>query len=416
MLKKEKRGLFTFLALFFMLYMFCFYAVQQGGTYAITPNTHNDRYFSMDDAYYVQNFYSVKWEDTGRVVKHPLFVAFAHYATVAERMILGEVSVELHYLFVVMGQVIAQTVSLFFLFKILYTHYSLNFWKSALLTGLYGISCSSLLFMLVAESYTYSGLVLILAWWCMLNKRPIGTVITGILAGGITITNFFIWALMALFYGLDFSLKGGQEAKRKLLNLFIKNSLRIGAAGVGLLGTIALLPLRQAFYGQLQVFKSSPANYRDAFPLFEAVKNVFYTLFGSPIQYIDTVNQTPFGAYLGTAVSFVPSAGLFQSAFIAAWIVLLAIGTYFGFKKGKLAWAPVAVLVFNLGLHGFIQYGLKEGFLYSLHHLFAQILLAALALQPENPRPVRYGTVIFTSAYFIFVTAINFVGLYGLFF
>ncbi len=413
--KKEKRGLFTFLALFFMLYMVCFYAVQQGGTYAITSTTHNDRFFSMDDAYYVQNFYSVKWEDTGRVVKHPLFVAFAHYAAVAESMILGEVSVELHYLFVIMGQVLAQTVSLFFLFKILYDHYRLNFLKSALLTGLYGLSCSSLLFMLVAESYAYSGLVLILAWWCILNKKPTGTVITGILAGGITITNFFIWALMALFYGLDFSLKDGPAAKRKLLNLFIKNSLRIGAAGVGLLVTIALLPLRQAFFGQLQVFRSSPANYRDAFPLFEAVKNVFYTLFGSPLQYIDTVNQTPFGAYPGTAVSFVPSAGLVQSAFIAIWIALLAIGAFYGFKKGRLAWAPLAVLAFNLGLHGFIQYGLKEGFLYSLHHLFAQILLAAMALHPENPRAVRYGAIIFTSAYFAFIIFINYMGLTGLF-
>ena len=48
----------------------------------------------------------------------------------------------------------------------------------------------------------------------------------------------------------------------------------------------------------------------------------------------------------------------------------------------------------NLLLHGVVQYGLKEGFLYSLHHLPAQILLAALALRAPEGRDSRCAEVL----------------------
>ena len=58
-----------------------------------------------------------------------------------------------------------------------------------------------------------------------------------------------------------------------------------------------------------------------------------------------------------------------------------------GFEQFHLdAFTKHGVLGCNLLLHGAVQYGLKEGFLYSLHHLPAQILLAALTLREPGGR------------------------------
>ena len=70
-------------------------------------------------------------------------------------------------------------------------------------------------------------------------------------------------------------------------------------------------------------------------------------------------------------------------ALALGWVGLLVWGVVRG-RRSPLLWAPLGVLGCNLLPHGAVQYGLKEGFLYSLHHLPAQILLAALALRGER--------------------------------
>ena len=71
------------------------------------------------------------------------------------------------------------------------------------------------------------------------------------------------------------------------------------------------------------------------------------------------------------------------------------------FREGTLsACAPLAVLALNLVLHGLIQYGLKEAFLYSLHHYPAQLLIAGLLFRGTGERRKR--------------TAAALLGVYGL--
>ena len=271
---------------------------------------------------------------------------------------------------IILFQIMVQVLALACLYKTLTVHYKLKEWHAILLTAIYGLSCASLLFTLIAESYVFSGALLIFTQWFILQKKPVPVVIMGILLGGVTITNIFIWGLMVLFY----------EDK------FYKRAV-LGAVGVfGLLLAIYLLPVREVFYSQVfHVFQSSPANYRDKFSLLSCARYGFYAIFGSTWFFIDTVNTSPFGQFPGSAVSFIPSAPWYLTILIGVWALVLLVGVIF-LRKDRLLMSPFVVILFNVGLHVVIQYGLKEGSLYSLHHAFAQILLMACWLRPRKKR------------------------------
>ena len=388
---------------FLMIYLALFAFAQSRGIYNINLHTNNDRFFSMDDSYYINHFYSTEPDDTGRVVKHPLLVAFAHYFTLLERSVLGEISTEHHYMLVVLFQILVQTIAVVYLFRMLTEHYKLTCLNAALLTLIYGLSCASLLFMLIAESYIFSGALLILTQWFILQKKPAAVVIAGILLGGMTITNIFIWGILVLFYD----------------DKFYKRAIMAAAGGLGLLGAIWLLPVRDAFYTQcLKVFQSSPANYSDNFLVLEALKRGFYALFGSTYFFIDTVDESPFGKYQGQAVSFIPSAPFFINVIAGIWLLLM-VYSLIGNRKNALIRGPLMVLLFNIALHVVKQYGLKEGSLYSLHHSFAQILIIACILSGLNgkgtSKAVSRTVSVFLIFFMVIMSAVNLKGIFNLF-
>ena len=113
------------------------------------------------------------------------------------------------------------------------------------------------------------------------------------------------------------------------------------------------------------------------------LRYAFFIFFGSTFFFVDTQNATPFGDYPGDALSFLPSAPPLIVAAMAFWCAVLIAAVIKG-RRDPLLLAPLGVLIFNLLLHGALQYGLKEGFLYSLHHLSAQLLIAALLLRPKE--------------------------------
>lgn len=376
-----------------------FITLHSNGIYEITENTHNDRFFSMDDSYYVNQFYSAELDDTGRIVKHPLFVAFCHYFTLAEKMILGEISTERHYMLIVLLQIIVQAIGVLFLYKILVDHYKLGCINTVLMVLIYGFSISSLIFALIAESYVFSGTLLIFSYWCALEKKPVLLVIAGILLGGVTITNIFIWFLIVFFF------------RDKLY----KRLIIMASGAIGLLAAIFVLPVRDVFYSQcFAVFTSSPENYSDTFPFIEALNRGFFALFGSTYFNIDTINKTPFGKYENTSVSFVPSASPVITVLIFIWLAFIIYSVYKN-RKEFLIRAPLIVILFNIGLHVIKQYGLKEAFLYSLHHSFAQILIIALLFGvSQKSRIARIAVPVFLSAYLAVMIIINIQAVWGL--
>jgi len=394
--KSEKISIIFTIVLILTVYICGLYVFQSDGTYNITSNTNNDRFFSMDDSYYVNHFYSLILDNTGRIVKHPLLSAFAHYATQLQHITLGEISISSHYLLIVLGQIIICLIGLVFLFRILKEHYHLPTNITNLLVTLYAFSSATMIYTFIAESYIFSGTILIISYWCVLNDKSKSLIVLGILAGGVTITNFTIWAIIIMF----------------LNRTFLNKIKLILISGLGLLGVICLLPIRQVFYSEFfKVFIGSPQNYSNHFSLFKALKMGFYSIFGSTYFYIDTVKQSPFGQYKGNAISFIPSSNLLISIIMCVWILGIIIACIRGIQsKDKLLIAPMLVLIFNIALHVGVQYGLNEAFLYSLHHSFAQILIVAYLMKYTSAPALKKVVYSLTGLYLVIMVGVNVFG------
>lgn len=334
---------------------------------------HNDRLFSADDVYCVTEFYSAEMDDSARIIKHPLFIVGASLFTRVEEAVFGTISVKSHYQVVVAFQMVLSLLSAIYLERILRRQYDLKERQSLLLCGIYALSFSTLFFTFVAETYIFSALLLIMTFYYAGEKNDLAAVLLGICTAGVTITNAALWAVIVW-------LAHRGSYRRRLALLFL--------GGAGFCLVTALTPVGEFFFSRI-IFGGlySAQSFRDHYGLLECLVRIFFVFFGSTSFYLRTEMQSPFGDYPGDALSFLPSAVWPIVMLGVIWMGLLVLGGIRG-KKSPLMWAPLGVLACNLLLHGAVQYGLKEGFLYSLHHLPAQIMLAAIALK-ETKEPHR---------------------------
>ena len=339
---------------------------------------HNDRLFSADDVYCVTEFYAVPMDDSARIIKHPLFIVYASLFTRAEQAVFGTVSVKSHYQVIVASQIVLSLLSTLCLERILRQQYGLGERRALLLCGVYALSFSTLFYTFVAETYILSALLLILTFYCARAGKDWATVLLGVCAAGVTITNAALWAVIVWLA------RGGGRLRRLCL---------LALGGAAFCAVTALLPVGDFFFSSIiSGGLYSAQSFRDHFPLPELLVRIFFVFFGSTFYYLHTAMESPFGDYPGDALSFLPSASWPVAALALLWVGLLVWGIVRG-RKSPLLWAPLGVLGCNLLLHGAVQYGLKEGFLYSLHHLPAQILLVAPALRGEREGRWAEGAV-----------------------
>jgi len=346
--------------------------------FASTRGSHNDFLFSADDVYYVSSFFSTTMDTSLRIIKHPLLVVIGWLFTCAEHLMLGDISPKHHYELIVIVQMCLSLLSTFYLHRILEEFYRLERRWALLLCAIYALAFSTLFFTFIAEHFILSTLLLMMSFYYARGRKTWLLVILGVLTAGITVTNAALWAAIVWFSGEPTA----ANRRRRALTLFL--------GGLCFCAVVALSPVGKVFFqniigGGMNSFH----NYGGHYGLLEAVRWVFFTFFGSTFFYLDTASASPFGEFAGHALSFLPAAPLPIAAAMVLWVLLLAWAAVRG-HRDRLLWAPLAVLLCNLALHGLLQYGLKEGFLYSLHHLQAQILIAALALKPEaEPRQRR---------------------------
>lgn len=350
------------------LYLALFALLCQTPLYSL-EGAHNDRLFSADDLYYVTSIFSVEMDTSARVVKHPLLIVFGWLFTLLESAVLGDVSVRLHYMLIVLLQIAAAMTTLACLYKILDEFYGLPQRRIALLCAVYALAFSSMFYTFVTESYSFSGCILMLTYYCARKKRSAAVTVLGVLAAGVTITNAFLWAAIVLATNT-------QSLKKRLLLL---------ALGGGCFCVVAALtPAGRIFFRDtLSVCFGSAENYSDHFSPLTALRYALFIFFGSPFFIVDTRDASPFGDYVGDALSFLPSAPPLILAAMGVWCALLLVAALRG-RRSSLLPAPLLVLALNFFLHGALQYGLKEGFLYSLHHLSAQVLIVALLFLPKG--------------------------------
>ena len=335
---------------------------------------HNDRLFSADDVYCVTEFYSAQMDDSARIIKHPLFIVYASLFTRAEQLVFGTISVKSHYQVIVASQMVISLLSSLYLERILRKQYGLKERRALLLCGVYALAFSTLFYTFVAETYILSALLLIMTFYYAGEKNDPVTVLLGVCTAGVTITNAALWAVIVFLVH-----RGGWKRRLFLLAL----------GGAAFCGVTALLPVGDFFFSSIiSGGLYSAQSFRDHFGPLELLVRIFFVFFGSTAFFLRTAPESPFGDYPGDALSFLPSAAWPIVVLALVWVGLLVWGAVRG-RKSPLLWAPLGILACNLLLHGAVQYGLKEGFLYSLHHLPAQILLAALALGAPEGRDSR---------------------------
>ena len=370
----DKRGVFYRRLAFFLclaaLYGAIFAFLCRTPFYDVT-GAHNDRLFSADDVYCVTQFYSAQMDDSARIIKHPLFIVYASLFTRAEEAVFGPISVKSHYQVIVASQILLSLASTLCLEGILRKQYGLGERRALLLCGIYALSFSTLFYTFVAETYILSALLLLMTFYFARAGRDWVTVLLGVCTAGVTITNAVLWAVIVWL-----ARRGGWKRRLCLLML---------GGGAFCLVT-ALLPVGGFFFSNIiSGGLYSGQSFRDHFGPLELAARVFFVFFGSTSFYLRTAMESPFGDYSGDALSFLPAAPWPIAALGLLWVGLLVWGIVRG-RRSPLLWAPLGVLGCNLLLHGAVQYGLKEGFLYSLHHLPAQILLAALTLREPGGR------------------------------
>jgi len=370
-----------------------FLLICRTGFYDVT-SAHNDRLFSADDVYFVTHFFSPELDTSPRIIKHPLLIVFGCLFTRLEGLILGTITLEHHYMLIVMVQLCAGWLAAAVLDRVLEEQYQLPTGQALLLCAVFALSFSTLFYTFVAESYIWSALVLLLTFYFARKQNLPVTVLLGVLAAGITITNAALWAVIVL-------LSGG-TARRRL------STLALG--GFAFCAVTALTPLGGAFFAQLLPgAMGSAGNYSDHFPPLEVLRRVFYSFFGSTAFWLDTADRSAFGEFVGDALSFLPSAPLPVTLAALAWTALL-VWAAVRYRRSPLLWPPLAVLGCNLLLHGAIQYGLKESFLYSLHHLPAQVLIAALPLSRTAPDRERRAVTAGLAVYLACLVVLNLPG------
>lgn len=372
MIQRRDRSQAALLICLALLYLSIFAFLRTTTLYDVEGG-HNDRLFSADDLYYVTEFFSAEMDDSPRIIKHPLLVVFGWAFTRLERLLLGAVSVRRHYQLIVLGQMCASILTTCYLGCILTRHYKIDRKRTALLCAVYALAFSTLFYTFVAESYILSALVLMMSYYYAQEDRPVLMAVLGVLAAGITITNAALWAIIVLF--------SAQPWRRRAAVLF--------SAGAAFCIAVALTPARTVFFSTfLSGALGSAHNYSDHFPLPEAALRVFFMIFCAPLFYLDTANTSPFGDFSGDALSFLPAAPWYLVLAGLSYLALLVYSAA-AHRTQRSVWAPAGVLAANLVLHGLIQYGLKEGFLYCQHHLGAQLLIAACALSPQAGKTQR---------------------------
>lgn len=393
--QKTNRYAFVFFAVLTIVYLGVFLCLSLfTGLYDIT-DAHNDRFFSSDDVYFATSFFNVDPEPSIRIIKHPLLCTFGWIFTNLEHVVFpGDTSIAFHYGLIVLLQIALNLVSSVFLYKILTELHAVEAFSALLLTACYAFAFSTVFYTFIAESFIFSSAALILTYYYAGRKKPIVTLILGAVCAGITITNAVAWALIVLF--------GFQGRLRNRLMILI-------GGGLLFFGLVLLSPFRTTFFTNiLSGGLRSAESYSDHFPLLELLPRVFYIFFGSTFFYLNTFSASPFGQFEGDALSFAPSAPVWVTVASALWLIMIAAALILS-ENRKMILAPIAVLCFNLLLHGVIQYGLKEGFLYSQHHLSAQILIVSV-LMLHKSKIVRTAALVFAAVFLVCEVGFNIPG------
>jgi hypothetical protein len=370
-IKKNKTSLIV-LAIIIIIYM-SIAIVFKNTNYLYEKDTkiQMDRINSYDEMYYSRVFFSSDLENIlnwkTNIVKHPGLTYFGFIYSSVEETIFPSLSNDYHYFGIICLQIIISLIGGIFIYKILSEILKLNQIQTIILSTIYLLSNTVILSTFLAESFIYSGTLLVIAYYYLAKQRPIIGGIIGSLIFGVTITNLFIWGIMVIFLM--------KEWKKIAITLIV--FILINLLFILIINAEYRDILLNSFFS---VINNNATEFTNHLGIMGIIKYGFYFMGCSSIFYIDTINTNQLGTEVNHAISFIPSANVVIVLLTIVWILFVV---YMAIKniKDRNILACIFILFFNCLLHVVKQFGLIESYLYSLHYFFAEIIIIGFGLK-----------------------------------
>ncbi|MEQ2527540.1 DUF6080 domain-containing protein [Bacillaceae bacterium CLA-AA-H227] len=327
-----------------------------------------DVFFSLDSGYYNRFIFltpDIQWD--GQIARHPLYPIYGHIIANIKNTLLHWFnfipyvdSPLKQYSFIVLVQCFITACTIYFIYKYLIDVVNLSKKMSLLLTILYAVSMSTIVFTIFIETFALSAFFLVLMIYFVQKKQGNILLQVGLGVGliGTTITNGIVWIANLLIH---YSKNHGKIITVCILTIIAFMFLLFSQS-------YGYLFLTKGLDSLLHTANSSNVNYEGV----EWLKAIFNFLIVAPFfglsieqRLFDTGEKGLF--FLNEAAPLSILAGLI-------WTGLLLYSLFILYRN-KNTWILYTVLIFNFTLHGILQFYLHEGFLYSQHHAFAQIFL-----------------------------------------
>lgn len=385
-MKKHKNNIILFLLL-------CLFYFSLGiiFTYFLNSSDKFNLFFGSDSHRVLMDL-TVRYADHYRTSVHPLFVIMFQPIVKLLSFIIKD-----KLIIVLLLQSSLSAASIVVLNKLL-QKVNNNKKISTILTIIFAISFSQIIFNSTIETYAFAQIFLILLIYYGFNnldkkidcKEFIILNILGVISVGITITNYFIYCLVILFLTI---FKKGRNLKKEIINFLI----------------LILTPITFAIMlSEIQnvLFPNSSLFFKDNLYslLYSTHAELFYVV---PFTLNSIINQvkTIFGHSIfspnlnlsldaGNNVLTFGQYYLFQKLIIILIIIViiyLAIrffqNNYKKLKEHKFLILLLISFGYNAILHCF--YGNNEGILYTLHYQFLLILIVGYLLRGVNNKWIK---------------------------
>ena len=358
--------------------------------------------------YDMKNNYNLLFDsDTGRVIRDAIEIGGEHYR------------INVHPLFVLLiqplcfllnGIFLNKMISIIFLSSLISSLSTVLIYKildkinknkiNIILSFIYGLSFSNLIYTTGIETYNFAAFFLILLWYYFVNKEKelnkysyIIIVLLGILSFAFTITNiivFFIF-LFCLFLSKKLSIKNGIIVV--LCTLVLGISLNIGQK---------LIWNNTPFFWKTNMNEET-TNYAEGKISLKNIKNVVENDYMNSLISSDISLKVKYSSeYNGQNYIIIFQKNDFVSIILLlSFYILLIILIVRNIKKNLiLNIGLLLTLLFNTLLH--IIYGNDGTFLYSLHFLYLIILLFGINLLKEENKTITKITNIFLPCFLSF--------------
>lgn len=371
---KKNKPFLLLIIVFAIVYFVNFIAFAKGTD--VFRVERNDVLFSIDSNHFINKMYNPSAnEHVGSIVRHPLIANFGKIVSNFALIITDFLKIDLTQmkLYSVFAgiQILLGALSVGVIYQYATKIINISNINALMISILYGLSTSNLIFTMAVDSFIISGFLLILGAYTVYMKNEEKMIRTQALIGvftiGVTITNGALWFInlvVAKFRTPKVLLRICVYFICIFLPLFLiqSSSSEIATNFLGLTTGLA-------------------DRFSTDYTFLDIMRKTFYFIFVAPLFFIFTEYRTPFQTEITErGITFIENAPIVITITGILWLAFLIISIVISVRNKKV-WPLIFSIIFFLLIHAIKQFGLREAFLYSQHILYAQVLLAGWGIK-----------------------------------